>query len=353
MARNAIRGATVTAWALVILAGQAPAQCTDPFDSTLCVYRLPPADSMSFSTTDGQVSAFWADWVGRDSIELTSERNCCRANSACACVRSDNRLVVKAACDASGLYLLVLVEDSVMLDRSNSSDWGTDAVDMYFDALSSTVLDTCTGCLIGLYETSLAYTTFENQTWLGHATAVGVSRLGGFCSRYWGLGETCTCAWGQCAPPCGFSQDVVALDTFHMAAEYYVPWWWYSYNACDALPSDLAGKRLAFMVGYNDRDSATDTVTCLRWQHGDPWTAREPGESHWGDLLLPQDLVPLGSAGHPVRALHSTKARAPVARFDLSGKRIRAGFTAHGIHMVESAAGHGTAARINLTASPR
>jgi hypothetical protein len=103
--------------------------------------------------------------------------------------------------------------------------------------------------------------------------------------------------------------------------EYYVSWQWYSYFACDELPSDLAGRRLAFTIGYNDRDSAGEAMTCLRWQHGDPWTPREPGESHWGDLLLPDDMPPVAVA-QPRPAAVRPVTSVPTERFTLTGRRL-------------------------------
>jgi hypothetical protein len=138
-----------------------------------------------------------------------------------------------------------------------------------------------------------------------------------------------------------------------MAIEYYVSWRWYSWYACDMLPADLGGKRLAFTIGYNDRDSAGDTVTCLRWQHGDPWTPRAPGESHWGDLLLPQELVPLAAGDRPVHRVQPSNTPVRAERFTLSGKRIRLGTPARGLVAVESAVHPGSLSRVLLTVSGR
>lgn len=52
------------------------AQCDDNFDRVLCVYTLSGSDEAQFSSTDGQVSAFWADWSGKDQAELTYPDNC-------------------------------------------------------------------------------------------------------------------------------------------------------------------------------------------------------------------------------------------------------------------------------------
>jgi hypothetical protein len=51
-------------------------QCDDPYDRVLCAYALDHVEEALFSGTDGEISAFWTNWAGRDEIPLEAPHDC-------------------------------------------------------------------------------------------------------------------------------------------------------------------------------------------------------------------------------------------------------------------------------------
>ena len=142
--------------AITVLAGLLPqlsrAQCGDPMDSTLCVYRLDAIEESQFSDGDGLVSAFWSDWAGRDSALLTTDSHSHSTRNYWSGL-DDAQLVVKAAGTPNALYLCVRVADNHWTPGFRVFDFAT----LWLDTMSSAQQRACNDCLFGLYGSSITY----------------------------------------------------------------------------------------------------------------------------------------------------------------------------------------------------
>ncbi len=313
----------VSAVALLLCgAGRAAAQCDDPYDATLCAPTLTANQIAQFSHTDQAVSAFWSDWAGKDYAELVAPDDC--YPDRCGFVGTDDAaMTIKAAASASGLYLYLEVMDNTWVDRSDASDIGADATDMFLDKMSADEIFTCTGCLIGLYNSLLSYTTNQFQIWFGTSAPTGIN-FQAYDENLWSwqaLGLT----FQQAEILKGMKVEVIALDATHKAQEWFFPW---KFLGSEGIleGTDISSRRIAFTGGYNDKDGDNTTNHCLRWTTKDPWVGA--GETnYWGDILLAADVgqvvyeetrveQPLSAAGA------SRAAVGPASYYTLKGEAV-------------------------------
>ncbi len=262
-----------------ILAGSFVAAfgCQDPFNSTLCVYPIPEADDQF--AMDGAVSAFWDDWGSNDYIEMLPPGDCypdrCGFTDA-----SDATLTIKAAGTSKGLYVLSIVTDNTWVDRADAEDWGADAIDFYFDKMSADEIWTCTDCLIGLYESTLTYTTQQFQAWMGATGVPDGCRYAYYDDNLWSW-QTVGVTWDAAKTLYGFEVDVIELSATEKAQEWFFPW--QSYGKGIEVGTLLDGMKLGFSGGYNDKDGDNPDPDCLRWLGKDPWAG---DDNYWGDFHL-------------------------------------------------------------------
>jgi hypothetical protein len=318
-------------------AGVAHGQCGDPFDATLCVYELDATQQQQFSTTDGQVSAFWDEWSGRDYVELLPPGDCypdkCNFTD-----ESDASMTVKLAATTKGLYLYAGVQDNVWVDWTDPTRHGDDSVDLYFDAMSADEIWNCTDCLVGLYDSKLTFTTQQFQVFMGGNTTPTTFRFASYDNALWSWTLQDDLTFADAKNTYGFDIEVVQVDATHKVQEWFVPWTSFGNGGVTA-GTALANKLFAFAGGYNDMDGDLTEPQCLRWPNGkDPWIG---DQNYWGDMLLPADIgVVEPMAVHPSR--HAARPYG-------SSKLLRAEcYTLRGRKLPAHAAGRATAAGMTV-----
>lgn len=292
------------------------AQCDDPFDQTLCAYWEAQADQQF--AVDGALSSFWGTWGTRDQIEMTAPQFCYAGR--CGFTGADDAsTTIKAVASSAGLYLLATVQDNVWTDRTSVEDWGADAMDLYIDALDANQVFSCTDCHIGLYASSLTFSSKQFQVWMG-ATALPE----GFRYSYYDeVGWTWTSiplTWAEAKTRFGYAVDVVAVDATTKVQEWFFPW-----RTIDpAATGGMGERRLAFSGGYNDKDGDNPDPDCLRWLLKDPWAEDALTTNYWGEIVLPTSSVV-----KPARAGRAAAQPGGNVRgfYTLGGRRIDAGST--------------------------
>jgi len=297
-------------------------QCDDLADKVLCVYTLNSTEIAAFSATDNAVSGFWtSNWAGRDYVQLVPPDNCYPGNCAFVGGATDARMTVKAGGSAVGLYLYVEIQDNAWVDRTSATDIGADAVDLFFDDSSSAFIGTCTDCRIGLYGNFLCYTTAQFQVWMG-ATAPPT----GFYYQYydnalWSWSPH-PVTWAQALAEYGFQAEVITVDATHKVQEWFVPWTKFG-NGGFAEGTAMAGKRLGFAGGYNDKDGDNAVEDKLRFTGKDPWSTVITDA--WGDMLVAADMPVVSALGvtKPAKAMGVSASHVVATEYySLSGSRI-------------------------------
>jgi hypothetical protein len=326
-------------------------QCDSLGDKTLCVYTLTPSQAAAFSTTDSAVSSFWTtDWAGRDYVQLIPPDNC--YPGACNFVggATDAQMTIKAGGTARGLYLYVEVQDDIWVDRASRLDIGADVVELFFDDSSAAVIGACgIDCRIGIYGSYLSYTTSEFMVWMG-PTNPPANLIHNYYNSMgdWGMYEP---TWEGVFAQYGLRVEIITVDATHRVQEWFIPWTSFG-NGGFPLGTAMAGKRLGFAGGYDDRDgdSGTTTVDKLRFTGKDPWAS---DANYWGDLLIAADMPPVESATGvtaPARAVGLSTSRVVATEcYSLRGERLPASTApalivkrqANGTHLTMSIAQRG------------
>lgn len=307
-----------------ILAGSfvtAFGQCGDAFDAQLCVYPITEADEQF--KMDGEKSAFWDNWQSNDYIEMLPPGDCyperCGFDDA-----SDATITIKAAGTGKGLYVLSSVKDNTWVDRADAEDWGADAIDFYFDKMSAEDIWGCTDCLIGLYSSTLTYTTQQFQVWMGATGVPDGCRYAYYDDNLWSW-QTVGVTWDAAKVLYGFQVDVIQdTDPTIKHQEWFFPW--QSYGKGIEVGTTLDGMKLGFSGGYNDKDGDNVEPHCLRWLGKDPWAG---DDNYWGNFILQAGMGTVEavvSVDEPARAA-SVHAK-PTAKvlstelFNLQGQKI-------------------------------
>ncbi|MBD3239919.1 MAG: hypothetical protein GF331_04985 [Chitinivibrionales bacterium] len=271
----------------VLAATTAHSQCDDPRDAVLCVHKLSDTEEGQFDHTSDAISAFWSDWAGKDYIELIPPDDC--YPDRCGFTDpSDATITIKAAGTPKGLYLYLEVQDNTWVDRADADDIGADATDLFFDKMSADEIFTCTDCLIGLYSTTLTYTSQQFQVWMGATAPPAGFVYQCYDEQLWSWQAT-GLTWEAAAIIHGFRAKVVTVDPTHKTQEWFLPW--QKFGKGIDIGTDLGGMRVAFAGGYNDKDGDNPSNHCLRWPNKkDPWAGDAQEVNYWGDLLLPADM---------------------------------------------------------------
>jgi hypothetical protein len=298
-------------------------QCAnDLADKELCVYTLTPEQAQSFSASDNRVSDFWTSgWAGRDYVQLVPPDNCYPGNCNFVGGATDARMTIKAGGTAQGLYLYVEIQDNIWVDRASDADIGADAVDLFFDDSSSAFIGTCTDCRIGLYSNFLTYTTAQFQVWMGGTVAPTGFNYQRYDPLTWAWGAT-VLTWATAKSLYGFEAEIITVDATHKVQEWFIPWTKFG-NGGFPEGTAMAGKRLAFAGGYNDKDGDNATEDKLRFTGKDPWSTSITDA--WGDMLLAADMPPVETVG-VIKSAKTTGVSAgrviATEYYTLSGSRI-------------------------------
>jgi len=318
------RSITLVLGAVLMVARLSLGQCDDPFDGTLCVYTLTPAQELEFSAVDGAVSPFWADMTG-DHLDLIPPDDCAAGSCNFTGV-DDASMLVKAAGTRKGIYLYVAVTDNVWVDWSGGDSYGDDSVDFYFDALDANTIFTCTDCLVGLYNSTLSYTTQQFQVFMGAASIPTQFRFAYYDVEFWSW-QTLTLTWANAKALYGFEAEIVSVDGVTKVQEWFFPW--EKFGGGLALGSDITNRRFGFCGGYNDMDGDNTSPDKLRWpEAGDPWAGDAQTLNYWGDFLTDGSIgtVYEVSVNRPTMSARPVEGGrvASTEYFTLDGQRIAA-----------------------------
>jgi hypothetical protein len=343
--------------ALLLVAGTVCvwAQQVDPWDHALVVYWLTPAQEAAFDATDGVISGFWTnDWDGRDYIEMNTDDNH-NPTTVAFTGPTDAEFVVKAGGSCRGLYLYCSAMDNVWVDRSSPTDYGADAVDLYLDNMSSGEIANCTDCYVGLYNTTLTFTTQQFQVYMGGASLPTGLRFAHYDNSLWSWTTEDDLTWSEANSAYGFGFDVVHEDQAHKVQEWFIPWASVGNGGLAAVPSP--GTHLGFTGGYNDKDGDDPNCSEMRWLGQDPWASDAQQVQYWGDLVMSGEFVAGPVCGGPVH--RPVRTRSPLAYgdlgrdggvFTLRGERIHGG-AGPGV-LIAGARGRGGARVLRLHYSP-
>jgi hypothetical protein len=305
-------------------------QCNDPYDANLCVYHLTDDEANQFSR-NGQVSEFWNSWAGRDYAEMVPPGSCYpgRCNFSGA---EDATLTIKAAGTNKGLYILTTVTDNTWVDRANAEDWGADAIDFYFDGRSADDIFTCTYCLIGLYGSTLSYSTQQFQVWMGASALPTGCRYAYYDEQLWSW-QTMGVTFDNAVVLYGYQIDIISISATQKAQEWFFPWTTYDQGSGRLqVGAALAGMKVAFSGGYNDKDGDNAEPDCLRWLQGDPWSEDAKTVNKWGNFELTGttwgnvEAWGSGNVQQPARRALGTAAAVNGANqyYNLRGQKINA-----------------------------
>lgn len=305
---------------LVAAVVRVSAQCDDPYDLTLCVHDLSPTQEDEFSATDGAVSPFWATLSG-DYIELIPPDNCGPTANCNFTGVDDGSMIIKAAMTDAGVYIYAEVKDNVWVDWSGGDSYGDDSVDLYFDALSANEIFTCTDCLIGLYSSTLSYTTQQIQVYMGATAMPNSFRFAYYDELLWSW-QTMILGWAEAEALYGFKAEAVTVDGATKAQEWFMPW--SSFGG--GIASLAADQDIGFAGGYNDMDGDNIEPDKLRWPiAGDPWAGDAQTVNYWGDMRVPRAVAVIPQsirrAGQVAR-LGDREVK--VAFYSLQGQRLSA-----------------------------
>ncbi len=297
-------------------------QCDDPYDVNLCVY--PAQESQINFARDGQASSFWSTWGSNDYVEMIAPDDC--FVDRCGFVGSDDAiLTIKAAATRVGLYLLSTVTDNTWVDRADAEDWGADAIDFYFDKDDANTIWTCTGCLIGLYDSRLTYNTQQFQVWMGAAAPSAGVRMAYYDDNLWSW-QTLGLDWNQLATLYHIEIDIVTqgLGANQKAQEWFFPWIHFGKGL--SIGTVLDGMKLGFSGGYNDKDGDNTNPDCLRWTGKDPWFG---DANYWGDFEIQSGVGAVEDVavrpGHALRPAASLAQQGVSEFYTLQGQKVPRG----------------------------
>lgn len=262
-------------------------QCDTPLDSVLCAPQLSAAQAATFSAGDSVLSPFWpspADdtW---DYLTLVPPDNCWQHQRCEFSGADDAQVTVRAAYADDGLYLLCLVRDDDRTECPDTSRYWVEALELYFDTLSSSELwDWYQELPAGIGAAVLSYASCIYSLCLGETSPPNSLRMGYGDDSLWVMRFESLTA-GELRTRFGVEYEMVLCDTNLTGLEMFIPWAWYFNHAPESTYAayQLEGRLIAFTCGYNDSDSHESEVNTLAWLGGLPWAI---GVNHWGDILL-------------------------------------------------------------------
>lgn len=253
----------------------------DPVDKVLVAKFLSASQEAQFSTTDRQISAFWANWDG-DFISMKSDDPLyTRSVSTISPFNGpdDARLVVRAAYSTSGVYFYLAVTDNNWVDPGL---WSNDAVYMFIDKLSSAEIADQRNWIDPM---QWAITYFSKQLLV---PCGGTIPAASFVYCYYNdIDSTLTGLSFALKDPAlgGLAMEVVSIDSVHKIQEWLIPW-----SQWGVTDSIATGMKFGFTISYNDFDSGEvydgfNCVNSMDWiQLCTPYCL--PDASLWGDIEL-------------------------------------------------------------------
>jgi hypothetical protein len=269
----------------------------DEADDILIVYPLLADEVDAFSCRDGQISDFWSGprWQERDRIVMTTERNSYPGRDGWD-GSDDARVRIQAGADSTGLYLYIEIFDDAFVDpvgdiheQTDSTRWQYDAVEIFFDLISSNEFVDTTPALIAVDNTQLSFDSRHFQAWMGKTSSPQEMRLSYCDVSSWAWDSVVVSIDNEVNKLHGMGVDPVQVDENHKVQEWYIPWGPVSAR----IEGMLDGRRFAFSAGYNDLDGDGDPVNSLRWRNLDPsYDEKELAEAGfsmrttWGDLHM-------------------------------------------------------------------
>jgi len=277
---------------------------SDPGDSILIAYGLTGSMEASFSATDGKISPFW-DEIGQgyDSIRMTQRKNASRDAAFNFVLTHDCNMTVKAAYGADGIYLMMRINDdndvawpNELAGTENEQFYlNFDVVDLMIDSRSvREISDPDKRDMLLSRSFGLTTTTHQYQV----ACGVPGNRPEGFkraLADPWDFHGTYY-TFPEAREQFGIRIENISEGPFFKVQEWFIPWSEVG-GGLKAMPG--TGAKVAFTVGYNDRDegehfppgvnSSGGTVkasNALRWiNRSDPWGSGTP-PYNWGQLLF-------------------------------------------------------------------
>ena len=280
----------------------------DPDDSILVAYGLTGEMEARFSSSDQQVSDFWKFMDGNhDRISLRQRSNAAPGASFNFVLTHDCNLEARAAYGADGIYLLIEINDDNDVAWPNQFE-GTEKEQFYldFDAVdlltdSRSVDEICDPAQRDQFVSrsfGLTFTTRQYQV----ACGTEAERPDGFkraLSDPWDFYGTFY-TFEEAQSRFGIQIENIKTDYFYKVQEWFIPWSEYGGGLAG---EPAAGTRLAFTVGYNDRDegehfppgvnssgASVKASNALRWIGAtDPWGSNKP-PCGWGEIELGEIL---------------------------------------------------------------
>lgn len=218
---------TVNRWGDVVLdttfGGSGSVPTANNSDASLIAYKLTAVQESGFSRTDGSLSAFWGSWGGRDSILLVPPAGCYVGRCGFTGGSADAQLVVKAAAGTAGLYLCFIADDDEFVDRGGTGDWSADAIELFVDQISADSIFGCVGCLIGLYASTLTYTSTNVITWLGRTAPPADVLYKCYDENLWSWQEA-VLTYANLQTLLGWHLEPVSISGSRKAVEVLIPW---------------------------------------------------------------------------------------------------------------------------------
>jgi hypothetical protein len=315
--------------ALLFCVGLLPAQSQPDIYDTVCVtYRLDAAQEAQFSATDGQLAPFWGVWDSLNASTLTRDyilmdpAHHAQPGRDYYTGPEDNSLYIRAAYGQQGLYLLVEMVDDDFIDRRDTNDdtLHQDVIELYLDTLSSREIVAGGDIFVGLYSSTLTFTTLQFVVSVGNTRTYDDFRVSYYDDALWSWTDNWPTFSEALATYGGMAFDFVTVSATRKAQEWFMPWSWAGNGGIPA-GQPAEGKMMALAGGCHDMDMAqNDTICSLKWKNGaNPWVAGD----NWGDLEVGPMLSPGSTVASAPGIRQSPTFTAPRSFYTLTGRRLR------------------------------
>lgn len=334
----------------------------DSSDYVLLAYRLSSEQESQFSTTDGQVSAFWDHWdekydriVMRPATHAPEGRDNFTGPEDCS-------MDVLAAYGTAGLYLSINVTDDsrVEADGGEKDPW-KDVVELYVDKQSSADIWAQDPFEVFCYPTwwTLTFTSIQIVVWSWKSPQPESFRYGFYNEAMWEWQDTIVTATEAQTNYDGMSFESLSTAENRGTQEWFIPWTQVGVGGIEG--EFQVGQQFAFAGGCHDMDATEgDQIGSLRWRNKvNPFSGAQGTEGFlnpWGDIELAE-----ATAGAVTDAAHPQNTKAPLGAnrpegqasvFTLDGRRTAANGTSNrtrGVRIIRSAAdGHSVSPRLTV-----
>jgi hypothetical protein len=283
----------------------------DPTDYVLIAYPLTEEELTAFSTDDGKVSEFWSNdkWAERDWIDMNTEQNSFPGRDEWD-GPNDAAIKIQVGASSTGLHLYFEVTDDIFVDPivdigtelgGGGSSWQYDAVDIYFDYMSSEQVLSRSEMESARPNApwDLTITSQQFQCWMGATEIPDQFRFNYYDVVFWDWSYKYYSFEEAETNLNGMGMEAIIVDETHKAQEWFLPWAQLGTGGVEGL---LDGRRFAFTGGYNDIDGDGKFVNSLRWKNLDPFKDASQialeglfFETTWGDLHMADGIGPSDS----------------------------------------------------------